>query len=279
MGETLVVATYNVENYVATNRMTEEGFRKEYPKPESQKTELRKVIRGLNADILVMQEMGPAGYLEELQRDLKREGVDYPHAVLLEAGDADRHVALLSRRPLAAVKQHPNLEFPYFGSKEKVKRGLLEVRLATQAGDVTLFALHLKSRFTERPDDPRSALRRVGEAVAVRDVVLERFPNPARDRFVILGDFNDDKASKTLTRLMERGKTQVARLLPASDSRGETWTHAFRKEDNYTRVDHVLISPALEPAVVGGAGKIYDGDGVLAASDHRPVVVTFRFDE
>ncbi len=275
--ETLVVATYNVENYVATDRMTEEGYRKDYPKPETQKQALRAVIRGIDADVLVLQEMGTAGYLEELQRDLKRDGLDYPHAVLLEAQDAERHVALLSRRPIAAVKRHAALEFSYFGAKEKVKRGLLEVRFATTGGEVTLFALHLKSRFTERPDDPRSALRRVGEAVAIRDAVLAEFPNPATERFAILGDFNDDRASKTLARLMERGKTTVARLLPAADSRGETWTHAFKKEDNYTRLDHVLVSPALASAVGGGAAKIYDGEGVLEASDHRPVIVTFAW--
>jgi hypothetical protein len=41
-----------------------------------------------------------------------------------------------------------------------VKRGLLEITLATTAGDLTLFGLHLKSRFTDRPDDPMSAVRR-----------------------------------------------------------------------------------------------------------------------
>lgn len=275
--ETLVVATYNVENYVATNRLTEDGFRKDYPKPEVQKAALRRTIRALGADVVFLQEMGGAAYLEELQRDLKSEGVDYPHAAVLEAADSDRHVAVLSRRAWTAIERHAGLEYPYFGGREKVKRGLLEVRFATSGGEVTFFALHLKSRFTERPDDPRSALRRVGEAVTIRDAVLARFPDPASARFAILGDFNDDKSSKPLQRLMERGKTVVARLLPAADSRGETWTHAFRKEDVYTRVDHVLVSPGLALAVDGGVARIFDGDGVLGASDHRPVVVTFRF--
>jgi endonuclease/exonuclease/phosphatase family metal-dependent hydrolase len=276
-GETLTIATYNIENYGPADRVTDTGYRKDYPKPETSKRALRAVIRALNADVLVLQEMGPGPYLDEFCRDLKTEGLDYPHAVLLEGPDADRHVALVSKRPLKAVTPHVDLPFPYFGGKEKVKRGLLEVTLATEAGDVTLFAMHLKSRFTDRPDDPLSALRRTGEATAVRDRILQRFSDPARARFLILGDGNDGKASKTLQFLTQRGKTQIAALLPAADTRGENWTHAYRKEESYSRVDHILVSPGLSAAVQNGTAKIYDGAGVREASDHRPVVVTLQF--
>mgnify|MGYP001603107197 CR=1 FL=1 len=84
---TLTVATYNVENYTSANRMTEAGYRQGYPKPEAEKDALRTVIRGLRADILVLQEMGPRPYLDEFQRDLKRDGCDYPQAILLEGAD------------------------------------------------------------------------------------------------------------------------------------------------------------------------------------------------
>lgn len=271
--ETLTIATYNVENYGPANRMTEAGYRQDYPKPEAEKRALRAVIRALQADVLVLQEMGGQPYLDELRRDLKAEGADYPHAVLLKGRDVDRHVAVLSKRPFKNVLQHTELEFAYFGGKEQVKRGLLEVTLATPAGDLTIFGLHLKSRFTDRADDPMSAQRRIGEAMAVRDCVLERVTDPARVRYLILGDCNDAKESKALQRLRQRGKTEIAQVLPAADTRGETWTHSYRKEDSYSRVDHILVSPALWPAVQGGAARIYDGPGVREASDHRPVVV------
>jgi len=274
--EPLTIATYNIENYVPANRVTDAGYRQEYPKPESEKRALRTVIRGLKADILFLQEMGSQPYLDELRRDLKAEGTDYPFAVLLEGPDADRHVALLSRRPLKSVVPHADLEFSYFKARERVKRGLLEVSIATAAGDVTLFGLHLKSRFTDRADDPQSALRRVGEATAIRDCVLQQVDDPATARFLILGDCNDPKNGKAVQKLLRRGKTEIASLLPAADSRGETWTHAYRKEDSYSCVDHILVSSALRPAVQGGVARIYDGPGVREASDHRPVVVTLE---
>jgi endonuclease/exonuclease/phosphatase family metal-dependent hydrolase len=274
--ETLTTATYNVENYTAADRMTEAGYRKDYPKPEQEKQALRVVIHALNADVLVLEEMGTAAYLDELQRDLKAEGLDYSYAVLLEGPDPDRHVALLARRPPKSVRQYSALEFTYFNAPEKVKRGLLEVTFATAEGDVTLFAVHLKSRLTDRPDDPQSTIRRIGEATAVRDAVLRRFPDPSSAHFLILGDCNDTKESKALQRLAKRGQTDIGLLLPAADARGETWTHAYRKEDSYSRIDHILVSPGLLAAVVDGAAHIYDGPGVREASDHRPVMVTLK---
>jgi endonuclease/exonuclease/phosphatase family metal-dependent hydrolase len=277
--ETLTIATYNLENYGPADRMTESGFRKDYPKPEPEKRAVRTVIRALNADILILQEMGGGPYLDELRRDLKLEGLDYPHAALATASDADRHVAILAKRPLKNVATHAALDFSYFGAKERVKRGLLEATVATVAGDVTFFAVHLKSRFTDRPDDPMSAIRRAGEATAVRDLILKRFPAPVDSRFVILGDCNDGKASKPLGFLQKRGKTAIAELLPATDSRGEHWTHVFRREETYTHVDHILVSAALLPAVRERSARIYDGDGVRAASDHRPVSAVLVFEK
>jgi len=162
--ETVTVATYNIENYGPANRMTAAGFRPDYPKPEAEKAALRQVMRGMNVDLLVLQEMGGQPYLDELRRDLKSEGLDYAHAVLASAADADRHVAIMSKRPLREVITHTDLTFSYLGGRETVKRGLLEATINTAAGPVTIFAVHLKSRLTERPEDPQSARRRGAEA-------------------------------------------------------------------------------------------------------------------
>lgn len=278
-GEALRVATYNVENYGPAGRLTEAGYRPDYPKPEPEKQALRRVLQGLAADVVFLQEMGDARYLDELRRDLRAEGSDYPFGAVAAAADEDRRVAVLSRRELRAVRTHDDLGITYFGAKETVKRGMLEVTVATAAGDVTLFGIHLKSRFTDRPDDPLSAIRRAAEATAIRDRVLQRFPAPAQARFLVLGDCNDGRSSRAVAFLQKRGRTEIAQLLPAADSRGETWSHAYRREETYTRVDHVFVSPGLRAYVRGMAAGIYDGDGVAKASDHRPVFVVLDLAE
>lgn len=276
-GETLTIATYNVENYGSVGRMTTAGYRTDYPKPEKEKSALRAVIRALGADVLVMQEMGDAPYLEELALDLRAEGLDYPHRVLLDGPDGERHVAVLSRRPLKRVVPHTDLTFAYLGATETVKRGLLEVAVEAGGGEVTIFAVHLKSRLTERADDPQSEGRRAAEAGAVRDRILRRHPNAASARFIIAGDFNDGPTSKTMERMLARGATPVASLVPAADSRGETWSYHYAREQSYSSFDHLLVSAALKGAIVGGRARIFDGAGVADGSDHRPVVLTLEF--
>jgi endonuclease/exonuclease/phosphatase family metal-dependent hydrolase len=223
--EVLTVATYNVENYLAVDRRIEGIYRPAYPKPEAAKQVLRAVIRGLAADVLALQEMGPPGYLEELRRDLRAEGLDYPHVALAEASDPDRHLAVISRVPFRSVRTVADLDFSYFGAREKVKRGLLEITLAAVDGDWTLFVVHLRSRHTERLDDPASALCRAGEAEAIRNHVLARFPDPATARFLILGDCNDLKDSKPLRLLARRGATpKHGPTSTARKTRTPAWT-------------------------------------------------------
>jgi|UniRef100_UPI00404974FE endonuclease/exonuclease/phosphatase family metal-dependent hydrolase len=273
----LTITTYNIENYVAANRVTADGYRKAYPKPEAAKQALRNVIRRLNADVLLLQEMGALSYLEELVRDLKKEGLDYPHAHLAQGLDEARHVAILSRMPLVSVQTHADLIFKYFDGIETVKRGLLEAKVSTSDGEVTIWALHLKSRYTDRKDDPDSIKRRAGEAMAIREFILKRFPEPAESRFIIMGDFNDVKRSAAVRYMKKRGKLMITKLLPAVDSRGEHWTYHYGRTDTYSRVDHVLVSPGLFHAIKDGSARIEDDEDVRKASDHRPVTVTLQF--
>ena len=270
------VATYNVENYTLANRMADGVYREAYPKPEKERAALRQVIAAITPDVLAVQEMGPQPFLDEFQRELKLAGLEYPHAVLLDGPDADRHVAVLSRLPFKAVHRHADVPFKYFDQNERVRRGVLEVVFATDRGDVSLFVLHLKSKYTERKDDPEAALLRAMEAEAVRDLVLRRQPDPAAAKFIVAGDWNDTRGTRPVRALQKRGDTVIGELVPAADSRGETWTHNFRREDLYSRIDYLMVSPALKPFVAGEWAKIYDGAATADASDHRPVVMTLE---
>jgi STE24 endopeptidase len=252
--EVLQVATYNVENYGPANRITESGYRPDYPKPEAEKQVLRRVIREVGAEVLALQEMGSDAHLEELRSDLQREGLDYPYAALAVAADGDRHLALLSRRRLSGIVTHSDLRFTYFGKQESVKRGLLEATVATTSGDVTLFVVHLKSRITDRPDDALSEVRRVGEARAVRDAVLARFPNPAAARFMVLGDFNDGRASKSLSEFAAAGKSRDCRSATGGGLAG-------RDLDALLSSGRNLLSGGLNPGFGGAAPAGHGGKG------------------
>jgi endonuclease/exonuclease/phosphatase family metal-dependent hydrolase len=282
VGEWLTVATYNVQNYtLADRRLADGGFRPEYPKPEVEKKALRAVIRALDADVIALQEVGGPSFLNELRRDLAAEGVAYPFGEAGLAADESRGLAVLSRVPLGRVTLHRDLKARRRGADEDaaVRRGLLEVEVPAPGGAITVFVVHLKSRVTEDKEDPAAEDLRVAEAQAARDRVLERFPEPATARFLIVGDFNDTPGSRTLKAMQARGKTDIATWLDAADERGHRWTHAYARIGVYSRFDQALVAEGLrqgEPANVVARVAGEPWAEVAAASDHRPLVVRER---
>ncbi len=278
-GEAVRVATYNVENYLVMDRWLDERDRwlPEYPKPETEKAALRGVIHSAAPDVIALQEMGSPPFLRELQRDLKREGLDYPYRHVLEAGDEVRHVAVLSKLPFREVTGHTDPDFPYFDGRETIKRGLLEIGFETAGEEWSLFTLHLKSKWTERDDDPRAERKRTGEATAARNRILERHDPEAGDLFVIAGDFNDTRDTPPLRRFLRRGDVRISIPVEAADSRGHKWTQHWERQNLYSRIDFILASPAMKRRLAPDSHGVYDGAGYRLASDHRLVWADFQF--
>ncbi len=258
------IATYNLENYGEANRLTGEGYREDYPKPEAAKAALRRVMREVAADIWVLQEVGSAAHLNELRRDLAAEGLAYEQALVVEAADEARHVAVLARGRGITVLAHPTV--PAASPWGRVKRGLVEVQIAGADGALHLFGFHLKSRWTAEAGDPEAKRQREAEAEGVRAWILrEAGVHP----WALLGDANDAWRSRPLRAWQKQGTTPLSRLLPAVDDRGTEWTYWWRREGLYQRVDYVLVSVNLAQP---GRAWLPAESGVGQASDHRPVV-------
>ena len=219
-----------------------------------------------------MQEIGSLPFLEELRADLAQAGLHYDFAIHMRAEDTERHTAVLSRMAPESVLKHDDLDFKYFEGRQKVKRGLLEAVFPLGDGSsFQLFVVHLKSRWTDVKEDPESETRRIREAEACRDRIVERTYDRSQYRFLVAGDFNDDPASATLRRFYKRGKLKIGARVPAADSRGEQWTLFYKKRTQYSTVDGFVGSGALQPYVEAGVAHIVDGPEVLLGSDHRMV--------
>ncbi len=275
--ETIRIATYNLDNYLVMDRYVGPRWRPAYPKPESEKLIVRRVISEVAPDILILQEMGSVAFLEELRADLGNEGHHYSYAIHMAGKDTDRHIAVLSKLSPKGVLKHQDLNFKYFEGREKVKRGMLEASFELKYGnDLTVFAVHLKSRYAQKKEDKLSAMRRTREAEACRDRIIERTHEQDRLHYLIAGDFNDHPASAPLRRFYQRGDLKIGSLVPATDSRGEVWTYFYEKESRYELVDGFIASPELLPHVKTGKGHIADFAGVMTASDHRMVYIDIQ---
>ena len=276
---TVRLATYNLRNYLSMDRHIEGLWRQDYPKPEHEKQIVRAIIKEVSADIIALQELGDISYLEELRSDLKLDGLDYPYLVHMKGEDNLRHIGILSKIKPFEVHKHTDLNFKYFKDRLFVRRGLLEVVFDQpfSVDKFRLFVVHLKSQLSSTKLDPRSELRRVREAEACRDRILERMSKSKEGAFIIAGDFNDHPGSSCFRRFESKGNTRISELLYSSDSRGELWTYFYKREAIYSTVDGFFISTILDALADVGDGHIVDSYSPMQGSDHRAVYVDINF--
>lgn len=268
--ESIRIATYNLRNHLIMDRLVEGNWTKNYPKPEAEKSIIFKNILEVRPDILVVQEIGGKGFLNEFKKDLSELGLDYSYAFLMKGADPIRFTAILSQLKPRYVKEHRDLSYRYFDRTEKVKRGMHEVGFFHEI-PFTIFSVHLKSRYTSDKRDPLSARWRLLEAESCRDRIIKRLDQAGIEHYIITGDFNDNPNTAPMRRFYKKGKRLIGEHIIGKDSRGESWTHFYNKEKVYSMVDGFVLSPSLMPWVQGGFAFIVDGEDFYQGSDHRLV--------
>ncbi len=282
--ETFRVATFNVESYLDVPTQTRQA------KSSESRAKVRESILAMKPDVLALQEMGTPSALHELQGTLRAAGLDYPYSEHVTGFDTNIHVAILSRFAFSARRPHTNDDFLLSGRRYRVSRGFAEVEIQVNSHcSFTLITAHLKSR---RPSaEVNEAEMRLEEAKRLREIIDARLAaNPAIN-LVVLGDFNDTKDAASTRALLGRGRTKLVDTRPAEgspdhpsshgsslDGRVVTWTHFYAKEDSYSRIDYILLSPAVAARWLRDQTYVLSLPGWGIASDHRPLVAAFETD-
>ena len=281
--DTFRVATYNVENYL--DQPTES---RPHIKSAEARAKVRESIRALNPDVIALEEMGGISALMELRSSLKTDGLDYPYWEHISGADTNIHVAVLSKLPIVARHPHTNDAFLLDGRRFYVSRGFAEVDIrAAPDFTFTLIAGHLKSR---RPvPDADEAEERFEEAKILRGIVDEHLKANPDVKLIVLGDFNDVKNSDSMKTVIGHGKSKLTDTRPAErngdnapnpipffEPQNITWTYYYGKEDTYSRVDYILLSPAMVRDWVKNETYVLTMPNWGVASDHRPIVATFK---
>jgi endonuclease/exonuclease/phosphatase family metal-dependent hydrolase len=282
---TFRVATYNVENYL--DQPTES---RPHLKSAEARAKVRESIRALNPDVLALEEIGSVSALLELRDSLKAEGLDCPYWEHVSGWDTNIHVAVLSRLPIIARRPHTNDTFLLDGRQFHVSRGFAEVDIRAASNfTFTLLAAHLKSR-RPGPEADQAQLR-LEEARVLRGIIDERFAANPNARLIVLGDFNDVKNSDSTRAIIGNGRFKLMDTRPAErngdnapnpvsffEPRNITWTHYYGVEDTYSRVDYILLSPALARHWATNGTYVLTLANWGIASDHRPIVAEFDTD-
>lgn len=280
--DTFRVATYNVENYLDQPTAT-----RPHVKSAEAKAKIRESICALNPDVLALEEMGGTNALLELRAALKADGQDFPFWEHVPSYDTNIHVCVLSKLPIVARRPHTNEFFLLDSRRFRVKRGFLEVDIqAANHFTFTLLAAHLKSHLTTPEAD--EAEERLGEATVLRGIIDARLEKNPNAKLIVLGDFNDTKDSVSTKEIIGRGKSRLTDTRPAErngdtapgeppyfEPRDVAWTYFFGKNDTYSRIDYILLSPAMKRSWLAGETFIPAIANWGIGSDHRPIVAGF----
>ena len=275
----VIVASYNVENYLEMERRVGGKTVPDAPKPEEEIAAVIEVVKEINPDILGIVEIGDETVLEDFRARLKAAGLDYPHKEWVKGADAARHLALLSRFPIVARNSRDEVPFEMNGTLMRVGRGILDVTV--QLADnhpLRLVGAHLKSR-REVPGFDQAEMR-AKEAWLLRrhlDAILEANP---QENLLLFGDLNDTKNEYPIKELTGSAKDPLRmKDLFLTDRYGYRWTHYWSAADIYSRIDYLLVSRGLWPEINMDKSGISSSKIWFKASDHRAVFTAIKTPE
>ena len=318
-GTTVKIAAYNVENlfdlkydgteyseYIPNTvwRWDAKNYRKKL-------TNLSKVIKDIDPDIIALTEIESDLALKDLQTMLSRQGLYFKHRAIADKKNTSVRVAVLSRFPL----QTRELEV----SQSRAYRNILEAKIIIEGKPLYLFVNHWKSK--SGPESKR---------IPYAKTLMKRLEQlPANSDYILAGDFNEHYEEHKLFIKRRKhndtkGITGINHILKTVDDKGELYTkESLSKEGNYNlwmelpsadrwthtyrgkkeALDHIIISPALadnkNSHYVEGSFKAFAPDYLFKKkkpyrwqrsrtrplhhvgkgySDHLPIVAEFYID-
>ena len=270
------IASYNVENYITMPRRIDGKLRAKAGKPESERDAVVRMVGSIRPDVLGLQEMGEPGQFSDLQRRLRKSGLDFPYSEYLQAADTSRHIALLSRIPIVEHHSQNDLPLRVNGVTLHSPRGILDVTVEPVSGErIRILCVHLKAKLEVAEYD--QADLRLAESQYLRRYVRDILRTDPSARLVLMGDFNDTKNEKEIWQIMGKPEwPDSLTALPLADDRGEFWTEFWSYANVYSRIDYIMVSKKLETEVDSGQSGIARPSFWSEASDHCPVYLTLR---
>ncbi len=301
--EQFTVATFNVQNWGRTGRFLDGEFQQNVMKPQSERDAVISIIRELNADVIIVQEI----ILEEAEinvRDiisaLKRSGMDYPHNLLSTGSDGRIGILVLSRLPFLEKNVLNEDEYRLRDDTGKlhvfrVQRGFAYVAVAPQKGiRIDILGAHFKSRLPhsvfkndEQGISGELQMRRQ-EALLLRSHVLKILHERPDAHIIVAGDLNDTTRHRNnppgpIEILAGQfGEPNRLTILDITDNVGDYWTHYFHAQRSYDRIDMILVTQNLASSFISEKSFVYrkspNGPDWRDASDHRAVRAVFRIE-
>jgi endonuclease/exonuclease/phosphatase family metal-dependent hydrolase len=278
--ESVVFCSYNVKNWLTMDRFDQETKKMltSAPKPEDEKQRVVEILAAIKPMVLGICEIGTAEDLADLQKRLKKAGLDLPHTEVAHGGDDTRRLALLSAFPIVARSSQTNLTYQLKGQTMPFQRGILDTTIKfTNTMQVRFLGVHLKSK--REIEEADQAMMRRNEARLMRKHMDAIFAADVKTRLLAYGDFNEHRNEPAIDTIMGDRQSDTGMLdVFLRDKQGEVWTHFWDTADTYSRLDYLFASRLLRPHLDYRRSFIYSSRDFDKASDHRPIVTTIRIE-
>lgn len=270
----VVVASYNVENYLMMPRWVDGHYRSNAGKPVIEKEAVAKMLAQVHPDILGLMEMGDQSQLNDLKQRLGEAGMTFSETEYLEGPDQQRHIALLSRFPIVERHSEGFIPIQVQGKNFYSSRGFIDVTIALPSNlKLRVLCVHLKSKIPV-PEYSQFAFR-AAEATALRKKIDDILTNDSSTPLLVMGDFNDTKNSIPLKAILGDSKTpSPLSPLELHDDRGECWTEYWKEAGEYSRIDYIMVNDVLKKRIEADHSAIARPAFWNQASDHCPVFTT-----
>lgn len=237
---------------------------------EARTAKLAAALVRLEADVITLAEVENQVALDALRDKLEELGSKYPVAYLAETGQPGSiDVGVLARGELGDVKlyrkDHP-LTRPD-GSKAQFTREFPELHLKLGDSAVVVFAAHFRSKNDDDPD------RRLAEAVAAHEIMVEADTANTGALVLLGGDLNDVPGSDTIDAMeKDAALVRVAQDLPEAEQ------GTYRFGGALQAIDHIFTTASRATAYLPKSAKVVrDGTNQgLGGSDHAGLYADFK---
>jgi len=267
--------SHNVENWLSMERTANGVTRPDAPKPEEEKRALVAMIARHRPDVFGVSEIGTPADLADLRERMRAAGVDLPYLHHHQGSDPTRALGLLSRHPITPAAVQADTAFRLDGRRFEMLRGILDATVTVPDGrEFRFLGVHLKSkRETPQYDQAQFRLREAHRLRGHIDSILSADPGA---RLVVFGDLNDTRRSQAVTTVAGvYGSGRQLLPAPARDSKGQMWTHHWRFQDVYSRIDYIFITESLRAEADFDRARVLDDPEWRRASDHRALLLDF----